>query len=350
MIIKYQKIKMGNKINKKKKLKKEQKDKNNEINVKILDTINYEDDIYLFIIIKTIYDEFNIICINRKSSIISYNLLNKQLINEIKKAHQSDIIDIRHYQDFSNKRDLLISLGDHSNKIKLWNLNNLECLAIITNFHGPGESFSICFLNDNNQIYILTSHFAIYGEIDTIKIYDLNGERIKELKDTQNVTYFIDTYFDKKTFTNYILTGNYNGIESYNYNKNEIYHTYIDKDSYSSAHNYIVVDDINIDIKLFELSNDGKIRIWNFHSGDLINRIEINGKRFCYICLLDNEHILAQCDDKTIKEINIKNNLIINNLIIDNEDVKKMKNINHPKYGNVIISNCQKCFKLWINK
>ena len=70
------------------------------------------------------------------------------------------------------------------------------------------------------------------------------------------------------------------------------------------------------------------------------------------ICLWDNEHIFVGCQDRTIKLIDINNNLIIKNLISNDNEVCTIKKFNHPKYGMCLISQGLKenNIKLWINK
>jgi len=58
--------------------------------------------------------------------------------------------------DNINKRDLLISPID--NNIKLWNIKNWNWLLNIKNINIAGTLDSACFLNNNNQIYILSSN------------------------------------------------------------------------------------------------------------------------------------------------------------------------------------------------
>ena len=59
-----------------------------------------------------------------------------------------------------NKNDFIISISAQDNNIKLWNLNNCECLLNIQNIRKDRFLYSACLLNDNNQIYILTSNFT----------------------------------------------------------------------------------------------------------------------------------------------------------------------------------------------
>jgi len=63
---------------------------------------------------------------NNEKSIISYNLINKEKINEIKNAHQKHITNIRHHLDTINKRDLFLSLSAKDYNVKVWNVNNFQ--------------------------------------------------------------------------------------------------------------------------------------------------------------------------------------------------------------------------------
>jgi len=63
-------------------------------------------------------------------SIIACNLLENKKVIEIKNAHKELITNFRYYLDKKNKRDLVISLS-YDNNIKLWNINNWECLSDI---------------------------------------------------------------------------------------------------------------------------------------------------------------------------------------------------------------------------
>ena len=54
---------------------------------------------------------------------------------EIKNAHKQYITNFRHYLDNINKNDLIISISAQDNNIKLWSLNNYDCLLNIQNIH-----------------------------------------------------------------------------------------------------------------------------------------------------------------------------------------------------------------------
>ena len=87
---------------------------------------------------------------------------------------------------------------------------------------------SSCFLNINNNIYINTSN-SNKDKSESIKIFDFNGQKTNEIKDSNEITFFIDTYYDNILSKYYIITGNSNYSKSYEYNENNLYHKYNDK-------------------------------------------------------------------------------------------------------------------------
>ena len=105
-----------------------------------------------FIVFKSINDILYLIYTNENKSLISFNIIENNLINEIKNAHNEYITNIRYYYNKTNKRDLILSISCNDNNIKIWNINNLECLLNLTNIYKTGYLYSACFLNDNNNI------------------------------------------------------------------------------------------------------------------------------------------------------------------------------------------------------
>ena len=264
---------------------------------------------------------------------------------EIKNAHKQYITNFRHYLYNINKTDLIISISAQDNNIKLWELNNYECLLNIQNIRKDMYLYSSCFLNDNNQLYILTSNFT-YSLPEPIKLYNLQGNIIKEIKESSDKVHFIDTYYDKELSNYYIITGNQGYVKSYNYNKNELYYKYSDNNH--NGHTSIVINDKDIIIKLIESSWDKNIRIWDFHSGNLLNKIKINDE-LTGICLWDNDHLYVGCNNKSIKIVDMKNNLIINSILAHDSQITTIKKICHPKYGECLLSQGLKeeNIKLW---
>ena len=132
-----------------------------------------------FCLFKSYNDIYYIIYADKSQSIISLDLISRKKIIEIKNAHDNYITNFRHYFDKINKRDLLISLSRDDNNLKLWNINNFECLLNIEKVNVTGYLGSACFLNDNNNIFIVTSNNInkSYVNSKSIKILDLNGKQ-----------------------------------------------------------------------------------------------------------------------------------------------------------------------------
>ena len=284
---------------------------------------------------------------NKHRSIISFNIIDSKKINEIKNAHKSYITNFRHYLDINNNRDLIITISADDNNIKLWNIVNLELLVEIQNVNKDGLLYSSCFLNNNLQIYIISSNYDYSGNCEPIKVFDFNGNYIKEINNSEDKTYFIDSYHDEKLDINYIITGNKNDIKVYDFDKDDIYKKYDDNDN--KGHYSIVIYNKDDIIKLIESSDDKNIRIWNFHSGELINKIKISDK-YCLngICLWSYEYIFVGCYDKKIKLININKGILVKNISGHNSRVLTIKKIIHPIFGKCLISQSwDNRIKLW---
>ena len=335
------------------------KNKNNEqfYNDKKCEIIITKDSyVYLvqdntFIVFKSINDILYLVYSNENKSIIFYNLIDFKKIIELKNAHINYITNFRYYLDKINKRDLLLSISAQDNNIKLWDINCFECIINIVKIYSEGILSSGVIFNENNINYIIVCNFNVWDS-DSIKIFDFNGNKIKEIKDNANdKTFLIDIYYDTISSKNYILTGNWGYIKSYDYNKNKIYHKYCDNDK--KTHYNIIINEKDKDklIKLIEAGGDGNVRIWDFHRGLLVNKINVCENGLRNICLWDNEYLFVGCHD-SIKLIDLRENIIIKNINCQNYQINSIKKINHPKYGECLISQGLKNdqIKLWIFK
>ena len=273
---------------------------------------------------------------NRSKSIICYDLLNKKIKKELKTYSNKYITCIRHFLDEKNNRDIIMSISSDDSNIKLWNINNFEMILNLQKVNNKGYLFSGCFLKDNNQNYIVSSSLDWNNNIEPVKIFDFEGNKIKEIKDSNDKTMFIDTFYDKKMNKNFIITCNENYIKSYDYTINELYHKYYDNEN--GTHNHFIIKSNEEVIKLIESCNDGNIRIWDFHSGLLLNKIKGINKPLIGISLWNNSFIFVGCKDNTIKLIDIKKGIIVKSLNGHNQTVLTITKINHQQYGESLIS------------
>ena len=302
-----------------------------------------------FCAFKSINNIYYIIYTNEESSIISFDMTNYKKINEIKYAHLKKITNLRHYLDKINTRDLLISISGQENNVKLWDIKNFECILDIKDIYKSGFLNSSILLIDNNQYYMVTSNddYEPY-KTECIKIFDFKGNKIKDINDSNEVTYFIDIYYEDKSSVNYIISCNRGNVISYNYKKNKLYNKYYDFDNNNRGHFSAIIQKEKELIKLIESSCDGNIRIWNFHTNKLLNKIEISSRSLREICPWNDNYLFVGCDDSIIILIEIKSKKVIKVLKGHNGKVLGIKKLTHPKYGICLISQgVDGLIKLW---
>ena len=118
------------------------------------------------------------------------------------------------------------------------------------------------------------------------------------------------------------------------------------------GHDSIIVDNSKEMIKLIESSGDGFVRIWKFHTGELLNKIHIGKNELRGLCLWNSNYLFVGCTDNSIKLVELKNGIIIKSLTGLNNEVCTIKKIVHPTFGECILTqgweNDQ--IKLWVTK
>ena len=272
------------------------------------DAYNYDGVVNAFTAFNSIDSILYVVYATRFKSIIFFNLTESKKIKEITNAHDDKITNFRHIVDEANKTDLVISISCPINNIKLWDVKNLELLY---NFKKIYESSTLkpgCFLKDKKDILIVTSNSNNIDKCKLIKVYDLKGDEIKEINNSKDDTYFIDCYNDNKNNKSYIITINFFDVKSYDYNENNIYKKYSYK--FSKVHSCVIINDKDKEkeeVELIESCKDGNVRIFKFHTGELLKRIEVSKNTLFELCLLrNNEFLFVGCGEEIIKLIDIK--------------------------------------------
>ena len=277
-------------------------------------------------ILYLIYSSYN-------QSIISYNLNSFSVISQIKNAHKKAIINFRYHYYQEEKKDLVMSIS-FDNNIKIWNISRWECIVNLKNINNSGGILSGCFLHEKNNLYIITS--CIYNS-EQIKIYNLKGNKLKDINESNENTYFIDTYYDKNQLKLYIIGGHFNCIKSYDYSSNKLYKKY--NESYSNEHCSVIIFQNNDNILLIDscCGKDRNIRIWNFHSAILIHKIFINSIPMG-LCLLNKQYLFVGCMDKSIKLIDISEKSEIKKFTGHKRWICTIKMFEHQRLGKCLIS------------
>ena len=299
----------------------------------------------VFSVFKSINGILYIIYPNKKKSIIFYNFTNEQIITEIKNAHKDTITNIRYFLDKINKRELFISVSCDDNNLKLWDIRTFQCLLNLEKIYRGISLFSAKCLNYNANNYIITTNT---NKNSPIIIFDFKGQKIDEIKDYNERTNVIDSFYDKKLNKTYLITGNKGYAKSYDFKERKLYHKYCDKNDCGNHFSIIINETDNI-IKLIESNFEGFIRIWNFHEGHLLTKIKVMNGLIYGICLWSEKYLFVGCVDHSIKIVDLQNKIIYKTLSKHTKEVATIKKIIHPKYGECLLSFGINNIILWNN-
>ena len=231
-------------------------------------------------------------------------------------------------------------------------------------FYSDAFVYTACFLCNMDNYYIVIGKFFIFVTDNKfpIEVFDFNGNFVKRINDSNEGTEKIICYYDELTSKQFIISIYGNSLKSFYFDENKVYHKYSENNSNKNinddnSENY----DNNIDneinliiykedkiIKLIGLNNEGIVRIWNFHSAELLKKLDII--RIYSICLWNNKYLFIGSEDYSIKLIELKNGTIIKSLLGHKDIAFTIKKMIHPKYGECLVSQGQynEDIKLWI--
>ena len=291
-----------------------------------------------FITFQSINKIIYLIYSNNCNSIIYFNIINNQKINETKNAHTHPIFNFRHIVDSINNRDLLLSTTKLG--VKVWDITNYNSL-----FKFQGKISISNLMNYDDKIYILIAHNLSLMYQPT-EIFDFKGTNLKTIGNLEKNTYAIEVYYDNIYFNNYIITGHKNYIKSYNFNEKKYYRKYKDDSGFSYSN--IIINNTDNIVKLIEANYDGNLRIWDFHSAELLNRIKCSEQSLISICFWNSNYCFIGVMNGEIKLVDLKNNIIIKKL----DGYKSQVTINKikiPKFKECLITQglYDEQIKLW---
>ena len=97
--------------------------------------------------------------------------------------------------------------------------------------------------------------------------------------------------------------------------------------------------------KMIEIDGTA-VRIWDFHSGQLIIKFASEKKSLFGMCLWDDEYLFIGSKDKDVKILDI-NSVKIIHCFKAYYRVINMKTIEHPKYGNCLLTQSGQNILFW---
>ena len=317
--------------------KKKQKDSPKLIFVKdLISDCNYRWNSNSLLIFTSINNVTYIIYSDDENSIIVYNLVNNQRQCQIKKAHQQGIDIFRHCLDKKNKKDLIISCSKFYNIIKLWDFKNWQLLF---NYRKENIKSLLLYNNFDNQFFILSNSLS---ENEDINVYNIKGTLIKKLDSSAGEIRNIDNYYDNDLSKNFVIVIYNNHISSFDFNINKFYRSYFNLEGY--VYSLIIDKNKNKNKTKLIISCHTYIIIWDFHSGNMENKIFVCKRILRSVCPWNDEYYFT--GGSTIKLVNI-NNKKITKLSKYLGLISSIKKYKHPQYDECLITKSFHNIKLW---
>ena len=282
-----------------------------------------------------------------------FTLLNNQIILSLK-GHKNNIRTIRYFINNKNYNEYLIS-GDDNRIVIIWDITNNYNIKyqIDTQYKDDIYSCLLIFPHNIDDNYIITSTCNESKDIDksATKIYSLNnGQFIKYINNTNyNTIYYLLSWYNKRNNKYYIIQFSFGKIIINNLIEDELYSELIQEPEDCHLSGFIYEKE-NKDY-LCSSSGNGYINIWDLYNKKIFKVININNCYLVHIIEWNNKYIIvADCDNKSFKIIDLEENKIICDINGQHTDeVLCIKKVYHPLYGESLLSGARdNSIKLWI--
>lgn len=299
----------------------------------------------VFTCFKSFKDEYLVVWGTPNFNIDIYDLiLNKITLSKI--AHYSTIFSTRHYQDKKMKIDLIIT-SSYDKSVKVWNYTEaLKIVVNISNAHTGYYIYSACLLinEQDNCTYIISSAPNEY-----MKLWNIQGKHLNDFGVSNQSTYFVSSWFDVKVKKYYIINANSADVKVYNFKDLSLYKTF--KGTPNTWHMSAYVFEKKEKPCLVESDGTGNIRVWDFHSGNVITTVSSSGVNLRGICIWNDQYIISSGSDHSAKIYDIDGMKAVKNLTQHTSTVCSVMKIYIPKFGECLISHgLDGKLKLWANQ
>ena len=274
-----------------------------------------------------------------------YDLEKGKVIKTIQKAHTLTIFACRHYSDNRKRIDYVIT-SSYDKSVKVWEFNTYTNVVTIKNAHNGSNIYSVSVLCDykDNVDYVITSAPNEY-----MRVWDFSGKKIRTMGKNDESTYFIDSYFDNIEKKYYILNANSADVKSYDFFTGLLYKRYVG--SPVTWHMSAVINEVNGQQILIESDGNGYIRLWEFHTANLIKSITSGSSmNLRGICLWNDDYLFSSGNDYQVKLFDLKEGKMVKSFKGHSSTVCSVQKIVHPSYGECFISHgLDGKLKVWVS-
>ena len=268
------------------------------------------------------------------------NLMDNEKIESIP-GHKNNITTIRYFINDKNKNEYLIS-ADTSGIVIIWDINNNYNIKTIIDTNCKKNIFSCLLIFPENLTdgYIITSTYNDTGkdEDSATKLYSFNDAQIiKYIKNTSNIIiYYLLSWYNKKNNKYYIIQFSSKKIIINNLLEDELYLELNHEPENNNHNGFIYIKDNND--YLCSSAGNGYINIWDLHNKKIFKIINTNGSKLINIIEWNKKYIIIADFTKSFKIIDIEDSAIYKVNPVHKEQVFYIKKLNHPKYGESLLS------------
>lgn len=305
-----------------------------------------------FCVLKTFLGENLVVWGNTSYSLEAFDLEIGRVTHTVNKAHDSNIICLSHCLDPVKKLNYIIS-SSFDRSIKVWSVEEKwKNIINIPDAHTDYSIFSVQIFYNHllNGLFIISSNM----NEKAIKIWECEVKDDdsflpvcqKIMQDVGGIK-FVSIWFDSKSEEGkyYLLTANDKEVTSFEFLNNESYKGY--KLDTATTFTSVVVNEkgwlINSDI-------NGIIRVFDFHSGELVKTIIRSSAkiRISGICLWNENLLLAASNDKAILLFDLEEEKHTRSFTDHRSEVYCVKTFDNPMFGKSFFSyGFDSHIKLW---
>ena len=271
------------------------------------------------------------------------------------KGHTNHIISVRYFINNKNHKEYLVS-SDEDKIVIIWNItDNYKIENKIKTNYKSDIYFLLVFPHNNIDNFLVTCSDSISSKMEKSStiIYSFdNGEIIKYIEQTNDIqiihllcwynlnnqNYYIIQFSTDKIIINNLISGELYSELVYKKDKNE--------NKFTCGFIY----SRNQEDYLCSSSEGGYIIVWNLFKKTIYKKIDIKDCISMYIIQWNDRYtIVPDLDRKSFKIIDIEEqNVISEKKKCHQKEIKCIKKINHPIYGESLLSAARdKIIKLW---
>ena len=282
-----------------------------------------------------------------------FDLLDNKKILSLR-GHKNDIRTVRYFINKNNYNEYLISADDNKIVI-LWDASDNYNIKhqIDTKYDNNIYSCLLVFPHNSDNNYVITSTYSDSENLDSsaTKVYSLNNGRFMKYISNSNINpiYYLLNWYNRRNNRYYIIQFSFLKIIINDLFDNDIYYELVQEPETDHFSGFIFTKDNYYDY-LCSSSENGFINIWDLYSKKILKVINTNKSLLAHIIQWNDIFILAaDFNNKSVIIVDLENDEIISIYNVQHtKEVKCIKKINHPIYGESLLSSSKdNTIKLW---